>query len=241
MTVKRTVGMEHTLVVGTTVHPLRSSLTSWSNLSQALHLPYISTGSSQKNVIAHVLSEEEHGSHGGNIRHLRMGVSASHYTAIPPEKASSGPMNDRVGALFSWGSGPEPQVRSRVGISFISPDKARSYIRSEIPSWDLNDTVQSAVEEWNNDVFRKIQVPLDDTANLTNVRLLYSSLYFIHLMPSDRTGETPSGSRMSHPGMTSTRFVSIFSLMFLSSADMYPRGHISLHGQLLPYLPAHLL
>ncbi|GES57475.1 glycosyl hydrolase [Aspergillus terreus] len=107
------------------------------------------------------------------------------------EKASSGPMNDRVGALFSWGSGPEPQVRSRVGISFISPDKARSYIRSEIPSWDLNDTVQSAVEEWNNDVFRKIQVPLDDTANLTNVRLLYSSLYFIHLMPSDRTGENP--------------------------------------------------
>lgn len=100
-------------------------------------------------------------------------------------------MNDRVGALFSWGFEPETQVRSRVGISFISPDKARSYIRSEIPSWDLNETVQSAIEEWNNDVFRKIQVALDDTANLTNVRLLYSSLYFIHLMPSDRTGENP--------------------------------------------------
>lgn len=107
------------------------------------------------------------------------------------EKVSSGPMNDRVGALFSWGFEPETQVRSRVGISFISPDKARSYIRSEIPSWDLNETVQSAIEEWNNDVFRKIQVALDDTANLTNVRLLYSSLYFIHLMPSDRTGENP--------------------------------------------------
>ncbi|KAL5359780.1 glycosyl hydrolase family 92-domain-containing protein [Aspergillus floccosus] len=62
------------------------------------------------------------------------------------EKVSSGPMNDRVGALFSWGSGEQVQVRSRVGISFISPDKARSYIRS---------------------------------------------LYFIHLMPSDRTGENP--------------------------------------------------
>jgi hypothetical protein len=57
MMVKRTVGMEHTLVVGTMVHPLRSSLTSWSNLSQALHLPYTSTGSSQKNLIARVLSE----------------------------------------------------------------------------------------------------------------------------------------------------------------------------------------
>ncbi|KAF5858423.1 hypothetical protein ETB97_004418 [Aspergillus alliaceus] len=107
------------------------------------------------------------------------------------DKASSGPMNDRIGALFSWKSGPESQIRSRVGISFISTEKARSYIRSEIPSWDLNDTVKSAIEEWNRDVFSKLRVPLDSTINQTNVRLLYSSLYFIHLMPSDRTGENP--------------------------------------------------
>ncbi|BAE56241.1 unnamed protein product [Aspergillus oryzae RIB40] len=100
-------------------------------------------------------------------------------------------MNDRVGALFSWDDVEESQIRSRVGISFISTEKARSYIQSEIPSWDLNDTVKSAVEEWNRDVFSKIRVPLDSTTNQTHVRLLYSSLYFIHLMPSDRTGENP--------------------------------------------------
>ncbi|KAL6240098.1 hypothetical protein BDW75DRAFT_235927 [Aspergillus navahoensis] len=105
--------------------------------------------------------------------------------------ASSGPMNDRVGGIFSWNTDEASSISSRVGISFISSNKAESYIRSEIPSWRLNDTVDSAVQEWNDDVFSKIQVPLDDSANFTNVRLLYSSLYFIHLMPSDRTGENP--------------------------------------------------
>lgn len=106
-------------------------------------------------------------------------------------KATSGPMNHRVGALMSWNSGPASHITSRVGISSISVEKARSYIRKEIPSWKLNDTVTDAVKEWNEDVFNKIQVPLGKSANMTNVRLLYSSLYFIHLMPSDRTGENP--------------------------------------------------
>ena len=103
----------------------------------------------------------------------------------------SGPMNDRVGALFSWNSVSEAQVSSRVGISFISTDKARSYIKAEIPSWKLQDAVESTVQEWNEDVLSLVRVPLDRTANLTNVRVLYSSLYFTHLMPSDRTGENP--------------------------------------------------
>lgn len=106
-------------------------------------------------------------------------------------KVTSGPMNHRVGALFSWNDGPASQIVSRIGISFISTDRARSYIDSEIPSWNLNDTVADAVQEWNRDVFSKIQVPIDDSANVTNLRLLYSSLYFMHLMPSNRTGENP--------------------------------------------------
>lgn len=106
-------------------------------------------------------------------------------------QTTSGLMNDRVGALFSWNDGPAAHVTSRVGISTISTDRARSYVGKEIPSWTLDDTVADAVNEWNNDVFSKVQVPLDDSANMTHVRLLYSSLYFIHLMPSDRTGENP--------------------------------------------------
>lgn len=48
------------------------------------------------------------------------------------------------------------------------------------------------MKEWNEDVFSRIRVSTDEeTSNLTNIRLLYSSLYFMHLMPSDRTGDNP--------------------------------------------------
>ncbi|KAJ6157867.1 hypothetical protein N7470_005459 [Penicillium chermesinum] len=83
-------------------------------------------------------------------------------------KVTSGPMNNRIGVLMSWNDGPASNITSRVGISFISTAKARSYIRKEIPSWKLNDTVAASVTEWNKDVFNKIQVPLDDSANMTH-------------------------------------------------------------------------
>jgi predicted alpha-1,2-mannosidase len=103
----------------------------------------------------------------------------------------SGPLNNRVGAVFSWSNSSSGTIKSRVGISFISTDKACTFKDQEVTSWNLNDTVKAAVEEWNQDVFSKIQVPLDSSQNQTNIILLYSSLYFMHLMPSDRSGENP--------------------------------------------------
>lgn len=83
-------------------------------------------------------------------------------------------------------------MKSRVGVSFTSIEQACRYRDDEIPTWSLNDTVDAAVKEWNEDVFSRIQVDTDqETSNITNVRLLYSSLYFMHLMPSDRTGDNP--------------------------------------------------
>ncbi len=73
----------------------------------------------------------------------------------------------------------------------ISVERACKYKNDEIPSWNLNDAVSAAVEEWNTDVFSKIRVSTDSSQNRTNLVLLYSSLYFMHLMPSDRTNENP--------------------------------------------------
>lgn len=107
------------------------------------------------------------------------------------DSESSGLLNDRIGALFSWSNSSSSTVRSRVGVSFISVEKACKFKDDEIKSWSLNDTINSAVEEWNRDVFSKIQVPTDSSRNHTELVLLYSSLYFMHLMPSDRAGENP--------------------------------------------------
>nr|OQO29523.1 hypothetical protein B0A51_02615 [Rachicladosporium sp. CCFEE 5018] len=104
---------------------------------------------------------------------------------------ASGPLNDRIGAVFTWSNTSSTTVRSRVGISFISADKACAFKNAEITSWDVKVTAQAAIDEWNADVFSKIQVPTDASQNRTNLVLLYSSLYFMHLMPSDRTGENP--------------------------------------------------
>nr|OQO29935.1 hypothetical protein B0A51_02931 [Rachicladosporium sp. CCFEE 5018] len=104
---------------------------------------------------------------------------------------ASGPLNDRIGAMFTWSNTSSTTVRSRVGISFISADKACAFKNAEITSWDVKVTAQAAIDEWNANVFSKIQVPTDASQNRTNLVLLYSSLYFMHLMPSDRTGENP--------------------------------------------------
>lgn len=97
----------------------------------------------------------------------------------------------RIGAVFSWQTDAAQIIRSRVGISFISTNDSCQKYQTEIPTYSLNDTVDAAVKEWNADVFSTIQVATDDTANTTYLRLLYSSLYFMHLMPSERTGQNP--------------------------------------------------
>ena len=103
--------------------------------------------------------------------------------------ARSGPMNDRVGAVFTWTNATE--IKSRVGISFMSVDKACSYKNAELSSWSIEDTALATRDEWNRDVFSKIRVDTSESANKTRLALLYSSLYFMHLIPSERVGENP--------------------------------------------------
>lgn len=102
----------------------------------------------------------------------------------------TGPQGSRVGAVFTW-HGDASTVRSKVGISFISEDKACKFKDDEIKSWNMHVTVDAAVEEWNRDVFSRIQVDISEDSNREHLALLYSSLYFMHLIPSDRTGENP--------------------------------------------------
>ncbi|KAH8722979.1 glycosyl hydrolase family 92-domain-containing protein [Phaeosphaeriaceae sp. PMI808] len=93
-------------------------------------------------------------------------------------RTQSGPVNDRVGAVFTWKN--STQVKSRVGISFMS-----------IASWSIEETARATRDEWNRDVFSKIRVDISSAANRTRLALLYSSLYFMHLIPSERVGENP--------------------------------------------------
>lgn len=94
---------------------------------------------------------------------------------------------DRVGSIFTFPS-TVTTLTSKVGISWISSEKACQFIKDEIPHNDLNQTVSDAKSQWNEEVLSKVDVKTD---NQTQLEMLYTGLYHAHLMPSDRTGENP--------------------------------------------------
>lgn len=103
--------------------------------------------------------------------------------------ASSTESSTRVGALFSF---REQTVTSRVGISWISTEKACRNVDEEIPEGTkLDAVVRDAEEEWTTKVLSKVTTT---NTNETSLSLLYTSLYFMHLIPTNQTGENPHWS-----------------------------------------------
>jgi predicted alpha-1,2-mannosidase len=93
----------------------------------------------------------------------------------------------RLGAVFSFGKATS--VSSRVGISFISTAQACDNVNTQIPAGTTLSTLTSnAKQVWNDEVLSKVTTT---ESNPSNLQLLYSSMYFMHLMPSNRTGENP--------------------------------------------------
>lgn len=93
---------------------------------------------------------------------------------------------DRLGGVFTF---KETLVTSRVAVSWTSTEQACGYLDSEIPSdTKLSDLVNAAKTKWNEEVFSKIQTTDNDTQSLNQ---LYTSLYGMHLLPSNRTGDNP--------------------------------------------------
>ncbi|CAD6447064.1 1b64a91e-9f8e-4593-bb22-c3a1f60776ac [Sclerotinia trifoliorum] len=111
-------------------------------------------------------------------------LNGSKVASYSTEKTVSS--NTRLGAIFSFNS---TTVVSRVGISFISSAQACENVNSQIPSGTtLSTLTNNAKDVWNTQVLSKVTTT---ETNKTNLRLLYSSLYFMHLLPSNRTGENP--------------------------------------------------
>lgn len=100
--------------------------------------------------------------------------------------ASSSSGDTRVGAVFSF---KEDVVTSRVGISWISNKQACENVQKEIPEGtSLETVVHDAESEWTSKVLSKVSTT---NTNKTTLSLLYSSLYFMHLIPTNQTGENP--------------------------------------------------
>lgn len=92
----------------------------------------------------------------------------------------------RLGALFTFNT---TTVTSRVGVSFISTEQACQNVEAQIPAGTTRETLTDQTKEaWNNQVLSKITTT--DT-NTTNKELLYTSLYHMNIIPTNKTGENP--------------------------------------------------
>jgi predicted alpha-1,2-mannosidase len=93
--------------------------------------------------------------------------------------------NERLGGVFIFNS---TTVTSRVGISFLSSKRACENLDREIPEGTSSESlVKDAEARWNS-VLSRIQISAENTSDL---QLLYSSMYGMFLIPSNRTGENP--------------------------------------------------
>ncbi|KAL9056366.1 MAG: hypothetical protein Q9162_002957 [Coniocarpon cinnabarinum] len=105
---------------------------------------------------------------------------------------------DRIGVLFQFPANATV-VRSKVGVSWISSDKAQSMLDDEIPAFDFNGTVDAAKDAWNSNILNQITLSSDAATNSTRNTMLYSALYRSHLLPSNRTTENPNWDTLGEP------------------------------------------
>lgn len=114
---------------------------------------------------------------------------ATESTTIFNHKPSVVSGAQRLGGVFTFAG---QDLKSRVGISFISADKACANLDAEITAdTTMQNLVENAQSRWNNEILDKVQI---STTNETDLHLLYSSMYGMFLIPSNRTGENPKRS-----------------------------------------------
>jgi predicted alpha-1,2-mannosidase len=78
-------------------------------------------------------------------------------------------------------------IQAKVGISFISAEQAKQNVQQEIPAWNFAAVHGAATALWNAELAKLTLSGESDSQR----RQLYTAMYHMMLMPTDRTGENP--------------------------------------------------
>jgi predicted alpha-1,2-mannosidase len=92
-----------------------------------------------------------------------------------------------IGASFDFEAKANQVVQVKVGISFISSKQAKENVQKEVPGWNFAAVHDAAVSLWNGELAKLNLVGAADSQR----RQLYTAMYHMMLMPTDRTGENP--------------------------------------------------
>jgi len=118
-------------------------------------------------------------------------VSLTDATWQPDCQEKTGALLRFTPTLQSW---EKPYGRStdvlnvKIGISFLSPLKAKSNAQTQLPSWDFEQHRQACVEKWQSLLSR---IEIDPETPEREQKMFYTGLYHTMLEPVDRTGENP--------------------------------------------------
>lgn len=94
--------------------------------------------------------------------------------------------NEKTGAFVYFDEKQSSTVQLKVGISFISSQKAKANIENEIPHWDFEKELQETRDKWET-LLKRIEIEGTEEQKI----MFYTALYHTMLMPVDRTGENP--------------------------------------------------
>ena len=99
-----------------------------------------------------------------------------------------------IGASFDFTTKANQVIQAKVGISFISANQAKQNVQQEIPAWNFAAVHAAATLLWNAELAKLNLSGESDSQR----RQLYTAMYHMMLMPTDRTGENP-GWQSSEP------------------------------------------
>ena len=105
--------------------------------------------------------------------------------SLRPDAASAEGERRSVGAYVTFDATERRQVEVKIGVSFVSPEKARENVRRETGGAGFDELRRRAAESWER-VLSKIKVEggTDDER-----QIFYTALYRSHYMPHDVSGE----------------------------------------------------
>jgi predicted alpha-1,2-mannosidase len=95
--------------------------------------------------------------------------------------------NTPIGASFDFTTRTNQVIQVKVGISFLSAEQAKKNVQQETPAWNFAVIHAAAVALWNAEL-AKLNLSGESESQR---RQLYTAMYHIMLMPTDRTGENP--------------------------------------------------
>ncbi len=98
---------------------------------------------------------------------------------------SMGEEDERLGAYATFDLSEDAVVQTKIGVSFLSVEKARENLKREVPGFDF-DAVREEAEALWEDVLSRIQV---EGGTEEQRGIFYTGLYRTHFMPHDLTGE----------------------------------------------------